>query len=76
LRGTLHRIGGTNFDDMLINMILVHMMKMTVMEIIDVILMADCCMSTIRTVLVSMVGVMLLGTSGHSVFPFWLCSNR
>jgi hypothetical protein len=72
LWGTTLGIGGTNFDDMLINMILVHMMKVTIMEIIDVVLMAYCCMSTIRTVLVSMVRVLLLITSGHRVFPFFL----
>jgi hypothetical protein len=72
LWGTTLGIGGTNFDDMLINMILVHMMKVTIMEIIDVVLMAYCCMSTIRTVLVSMVRVLLLITSGHRVFPSFL----
>jgi hypothetical protein len=69
LWGTLDGVGGTNFDEMLINMILMHMMKMTVMEIIDVVLMAYCCMSTMRTVPVSMVRVLLLATSGHRVFP-------
>jgi hypothetical protein len=68
LWGALHGIGGTNLDDMLINMILVHMMKMTIMEIIDVVLMAYCCMSTIGTVPVSMVRVLLLATSGHRSF--------
>jgi hypothetical protein len=72
LWGTTLGIGGTNFDDMLINMILVHMMKVTIMGIIDVVLMAYCCMSTIRTVLVSMVRVLLLITSGHRVFPSFL----
>jgi hypothetical protein len=72
LGSTLHGISGINFDDVLVNMILMHMMKMTIMEIIDVVLMAYCCMSTIRTVSVIMVRVLFLATSGHRIFPFFL----
>jgi hypothetical protein len=65
LWGALRGIGATNFDDMLINVITVHVMKMTIVKIIDVVLMAYCCMSTIRTMLVSMVRVLLLAAGGH-----------
>jgi hypothetical protein len=61
---------------MLINVITVHVMKMTIMKIIDVVLMAYCCMSTMRTVLVSMVRVLLLAAGGHLDFPFFLCRGR
>jgi hypothetical protein len=77
---TPHRIGITDLDHMLVNMILMHMMKMPIVKVIDVVLVAYCCMSAIRTVPVSMVLVLLLATSGHALvflpvgFYFWRSS--
>jgi hypothetical protein len=70
---TPHRIGITDLDRVLVNMIFMHMMKMPIVKIIDVVLMAYCCMSAIRTVPMSMVRVLLLATSGHRVFPSFRC---
>ena len=68
LRRALHRVGSVDRNDVLVHMILVHVMEMAVVEIIDVAVMADRRMPTVGTMLVSMVGMMLLGASGHDVF--------
>jgi hypothetical protein len=73
LRRALHGVGGVDRDDMLIDMVLVHVMEMAVMEIIDVAFTAYRRMPTIGTMLVGMVGMMLLGAGGHSVSSFCLC---
>ena len=77
LRRTLHGIGGGDRDDMLINMILVHVVEVTVMQIIDVAFVANGRMATVGAMLVGMVRMMLLGTGSHA-FPFlaYLPFNR
>jgi hypothetical protein len=73
LRRALYRVGSIDRDDMLIDMVLMHVMEMAIMEIIDVALMADRRMPTVGTMLVDVVGMMLLGAGGHSVFSFFVC---
>jgi hypothetical protein len=75
LRRALHGICGIDCDDMLINVILMQVMKMAVMEIVDMALMADRRMPAVGTVLVGMVGMMLLGAGGHDVFSFFICGR-
>jgi hypothetical protein len=67
----LHRIGGIDGHDMLINMIPMHVMKMAIMEIIDMAIMADGRMPTIGTMLVGVIGMMFFGAGGHRVFPLF-----
>ena len=43
LRRALHGIGGIDWDHVLVDVILVHVVKMAVMEIIDMSFMADRC---------------------------------
>jgi hypothetical protein len=69
LRRALHGICGVDCDDMLINVILMQVMKMAVMEIVDMALMTDRRMPALGTVLVGMIGMMLLGAGGHSILP-------
>jgi hypothetical protein len=69
LRRALHGICGVDCDDMLINVILMQVMKMAVMEIVDMALMTDRRMRAVGTVLVGMIGMMLLGAGGHSILP-------
>ena len=76
LRRALHGIGGVDRDSVLIDMILVRVMQVAIMEIIDVAVMADRRMPTLRTMLVGVVGVMLLGAGGHDVFSFLVCGPR
>jgi hypothetical protein len=65
----LHGIGARNWDDMFIHVVLVHVVEMTIVEIIDVAVMEDRCMPTVGTMLVTMIGMMFLGAAGHSVLP-------
>jgi hypothetical protein len=66
----VYGIGGRNWDDMFVHMVIVHVVEMAVMEIIDVAVMEDRRMPTVGTMLVSMVGMMLLGAGGHTVLLF------
>jgi hypothetical protein len=58
---------------MLVNMILMHVMKMAVVEVIDMALMADRRMSAVGTVPVAMAGMMLFVAGCHSAFLSSLC---
>src|SRR5258708_7780885 len=73
LRRALHGVGGIDRDDVLVDMILVHVVEMPVMQIIDVALMAHRRMPTVGTMLVGMVGMVLLGAGSHGVFSFFVC---
>jgi hypothetical protein len=67
-RRTLVRIFGAHFEPVLVYMIAVHMMQMTVVQIVDVIVVLDCRMPTVRTVLMVVVGVMRFVAGGaHAV---------
>jgi hypothetical protein len=54
---------------MLVNVILVRMMQMAIMKIIDVVVMPDRRMPTMRAMRVAMVAMMLLEAARHSLFP-------
>jgi hypothetical protein len=69
LRRALHGVGGIDRDGVLVDMILVHVVQMPVVQVIDVAFMAHRRMPAIRTMLVGMIGMMLLGTGGHRGFP-------
>jgi hypothetical protein len=70
LRRALHGIGRIDRDDVLVDVILVHVMQMPVVKVIDVALMAYRRMPAVRAMLVGMVRMMLLGAGGHRVFSF------
>jgi hypothetical protein len=72
LRRALHGIGGIDWDHVLVNVIPVHVVKMAVMEIIDMAFMADRRMPTFGTVFMGMVGMVLLVTGSHRIFSFLL----
>jgi len=65
-RRALHGICGSDRESVLIHVILVHMMEMAIMKIIHMAIMADGRVPAIRTMLVDVVVVVLLGTLGHS----------
>jgi hypothetical protein len=64
----LHGICGVDRDGVLIHVILVHMMEMAIVQIVHMIVMANRSVSAVRAVLVSVVGVVFLGTCGHWQF--------
>jgi hypothetical protein len=74
-RRALVRIFGAHFEPVLVYMIAVRMMQMTVMQIINVIVVIDCSMSTVRAMLMVVVSVMWFVTGAHVEAP-WLKRSR
>ena len=64
-RRAVHRVCRGDLDDMLVDMIIVHMVKMTIVQIIDMAVMTYRSMSAVRAVNVSVIGMMLLRTGRH-----------
>lgn len=58
-------VGCADPDDMLVDMIGVHVVEVTIMEIVDMALMANRSMAAFWPVLVRMVGMVRLGAGGH-----------
>ncbi|WP_277043388.1 hypothetical protein [Caballeronia mineralivorans] len=69
------RIFGAHFELMLVYMIAVRMMQMTVMQIINVIVVLDRSMSTVRAMLVVVLSVMWFVAGAHVDAP-WLKRSR
>jgi hypothetical protein len=65
LRRAARGICATDLDDMFVDVILVHVVEMAIVQIIDVAVMANRGVPAIRAMLMGMVGVVLLGASGH-----------
>jgi hypothetical protein len=64
-RRAVHGICGVDRDDMFIHVILVHMVKMAVVKIIHMAVMANGGVPAIQAMLMSVIGMMLLGAGGH-----------
>jgi hypothetical protein len=58
-------IGIADLDNVFVNMILMRVMQMTIVEVVDVAMMAHSRMSAVRTMLVGMIRMMMLGADGH-----------
>ncbi len=69
LRRALHGIRGVDRDGVLIHVILVHVMQMAIMKVIHMAVMVNRSVPAIRTMLMSVVRVVFLGTCSH-----WPCS--
>jgi hypothetical protein len=65
-------ICGADRDDMFVNVIPVHVVEMAVMKIVNMGVMANSRVATIRAMLVDMVGMVRLG-AGHHEIPLPLC---
>jgi hypothetical protein len=65
LRSALHGICCIYRDDMFVHVILVHMVEMAIVKIIHMTVMTNRGVPAIRAMLVSVVGVVFLGTCGH-----------
>jgi hypothetical protein len=68
-RGTPHRVGLADLNDMFVDVIAVHVMQVTVVKIVNMSTVANRSMSTLWAVLVGMVSVMFLCASRHDSFP-------
>jgi hypothetical protein len=67
-RCTLVGVFRSDCERMLVYMVAVHMMQMTVVQIVDVIVVLDCRVPTVRAVLMVVVGVMrFVAGSAHGV---------
>jgi hypothetical protein len=61
---------GADFESVLVYMIAVRMMQMTVMQIINMIVVLDCSMPTVRAMLMVVVGVMWFVAGAHVDTPW------
>ena len=61
----MRRVRGTDREDVLVNMIPVHVVQMTLMKIVNVTIMEDRSVATRGSVLMGVVEMVLLVTSGH-----------
>ena len=60
-----HGVGIANLDNMFVDMIFMHVMKMTIVQIIDMVVMAYSRVPTVGTMLMFVIRMMLLGAGGH-----------
>ena len=65
LRRALQGICCADRDEMFIHVIPVHVVEMTIVQIVHVTIVANRSVSAVRAMLVSVVGVVFLGTCGH-----------
>jgi hypothetical protein len=65
LRRAVHGICGADRDDMFVHVILVHMVEMAIVKVVHVAVMANRGVPAFRAMLMSMVGVVFLGTCVH-----------
>jgi hypothetical protein len=64
-RRALQGICWADRDQMFIHVISMHVVQMTIVQIIYMTIVANCGVSAVRAMLVSVVGVVFLGTCGH-----------
>jgi hypothetical protein len=60
-------VGVADLNNMFVDMIPVHVMQMTIVEVVDMAMMAHRRVSTVRTMLMSVIGMMLLVAEGHGL---------
>ena len=68
IRRAAHGVRGADSNHMLVDMVAVHVMQVTVVQIIDMAVMTDGGMSAVLAVLMGVVGMMLLVTRAHRSF--------
>jgi hypothetical protein len=69
LRRAAHGINGIDRDGMFVDVVLVHMVQMTVVDVIYMAVMPNCGMAAARAMLMQVVGMVLLNASGHFPAP-------
>jgi hypothetical protein len=70
-------VGIANFDNMFVDMIFMHVMQMTIVQIIDMAVMAHSRVPTVGTMLMCVIRMMPLGTGGHRFAQLsWVLSGR
>ena len=66
----MHGICGVDRDDMFVDVIPVHIVEMAVVKVVHMAVMANRGVPAVRAMLMGVVGMVLLGASGHD-FPFF-----
>jgi hypothetical protein len=61
----MHRVGSVSCYHVLIDMISMHVMQMTVMQVVNVAFVLNRCVPTPRAMLMGMIGVFLFSASRH-----------
>ena len=70
-------IGIANLDYMFVDMIFMHVMQMTIVQIIDMVVMAYSRVPTVGTMLMCVIRMMPLGAGGHGFAHLsWVLSGR
>jgi hypothetical protein len=62
----LHGVGGADGDDMFVDMVLMHVVEMAVVKIVHVVFVAYRGVTTVRAVLMGMIGMVQFGASAHN----------
>jgi hypothetical protein len=71
------RVGIAHLDNMFVDMISMHVMQMTVVQIIDMVLMVHSRVPTVGTMLMCVIRMMPLGAGGHGFAHLsWVFSGR
>jgi hypothetical protein len=74
---TAHGVGIVNLDNMFVDMIFMHVMQMTIVQIIDMLVMAHSRVPTVGTMLMFVIRMMAVGAGGHGfVHLSCVLSNR
>jgi hypothetical protein len=60
-----HGVGIANLDNMFVDMIFMHVMQMTIVQIVDMVVMAHSRVPTFGTMLMCVIRMMPLGVGGH-----------
>ena len=75
-----HGVGIAKLDNMFVDMIFMHVMQMTIVQIIDMVVMAHSRVSAVGTMLMRVIRMMPFGASGHGVLIFlgfsWRASKQ
>jgi hypothetical protein len=63
----MYGVCGADRDDMLVNVICVHVVEMAIMKIVNMVVMANRHVPAVRAMLVGMVGMVLFGEGDHEI---------
>jgi hypothetical protein len=70
-RRAAHGIAGVDPNDMLVDVVLVHVVEMAVVKIVHMAVMANRGMSAVPAMLMGVVGMVLFGAGGHDFVPLF-----
>lgn len=66
-----HGVGIANLDNMFVDMIFMRVMQMTIVQIIDMVVMAQSRVAAVGTMVMGVIRMMPLGAGGHGFAHLW-----